>query len=78
MDELKVWDWEKRYDNRNVMDGLVWSLEIKHGDRSASSGGQNGYPDSDLHKMAGPMPSKRFEQYQKAVEELIGRPLWKE
>ena len=78
MDELKVWDWEKRYDNRNVRDGLVWSLEIKRGDRSVSSGGQNGYPGSDLHKLVGPMPSQRFEQYQKAVEELVGRPLWKE
>ncbi len=78
LDELKVWEWEKRYDNRNVRDGLVWSLKIQHGDRSVSSGGSNGYPGSDLQKMDGPMPSQRFKEYQEAVEELIGRPLWKE
>ena len=78
LDELKVWEWEKRYDNRNVRDGLVWSLKIQHGDRSVSSGGTNGYPGSDLHEMAGPMPSQRFKEYQEAVEALISRPLWKE
>lgn len=76
MDQVKVWEWKSRYDNPKVRDGLAWSLEIQRGDRKVVSGGSNGYPGSGNAKPGGWGPTALFMEYQKAVEELIGRPIW--
>jgi len=78
MDEVKVWEWEERYDNNDIMGGLVWGLRIQHGDQNVTSSGRNGYPGFGEGKTGFGEPSNDFKKYERAVAELIGRPLWKE
>jgi hypothetical protein len=78
MDEVRLWEWQARYDNPNIMDGLVWSLEIVRGGRQANSGGRSGFPTFGKPGKADGVPSPLFITYQRAVEDLIGRKLWKE
>lgn len=78
MDKVRVWEWKSRYDNYHVLDGLVWSLQIDRGDHRVDSGGRNGYPAFGEPGADNEEPSPEFTQYQKAVEDLIGRRLWRE
>jgi len=76
MDEVKVWEWKERYENPDVFDGLAWSLQIERGNRRASSRGRNGYPGFVRKGETELEPSLPFKEYQRAVETLIGRPIW--
>ena len=76
MDDVDVWEWQENYNNPNVFDGLAWSLKIERGQRKARSGGRNGYPGFVNKEKMEPEPSLPFKEYQRAVEELIRRPIW--
>jgi hypothetical protein len=76
MDEVQLWKWQKRYDNVHIMDGLVWSLDVRRGEQKVRSGGHNGYPTLERLTKPAQEPSPIFRKYQQAVEELMGRKLW--
>ena len=42
---VDVWGWQSHYDNRYVLDGLSWELEIRLGDVVKCCSGSNAYPD---------------------------------
>ena len=46
IDELKVWNWDKEYFNKHIMDGTQWELKIKRqGRRRRRIFGSNAYPE---------------------------------
>lgn len=69
MDEVGLWDWRPEYPNPRVADGTRWGLEIAFGGREIRSSGSNGYPGGPADS---PEPSRVFEAYRKAVEDLLG------
>jgi len=76
MDQVKVWDWQQRYVNPHVEDGSVWTVKLVHGDQRISVYGRNSYPrDEDVRKEQS-SSGQVYQAYIKAVEELLGRPLW--
>ena len=76
MEKVKVWDWQPRYVNPHVMDGLTWTVKLVHGDQRVSVVGINSYPgDGDVRQELD-QPGKVYNDYLKAVAELLGRPLW--
>ena len=45
VDELKIWNWDKEYFNKHIMDGTQWELKIKRqGRRRRRIFGSNAYP----------------------------------
>ena len=45
VDKLKVWSWNKEYNNDDILDGTQWELEIKReGRRKRRIFGSNAYP----------------------------------
>jgi hypothetical protein len=75
LDEARVWEWRHDYINRGVTDGYVWHLHVDRGDRRAYASGANGYPsDTDVsERTKDDVPSKVFQKYWQAVEELVGK-----
>jgi len=64
LDVLKVWNWDKEYINRGVMDGTQWELNVKReGRRHRRIYGSNAYPEG-------------FDNLLKAIEKLSGVKLW--
>ncbi len=59
VEELKLWQWKKSYNDPNILDGTQWSLKIKINNRRKYSYGFNRYPDS-------------FENFLKILSELLG------
>lgn len=71
---VDVWGWKSRYDNRYVLDGLSWELEIRLGDVVKRCSGSNAYPNR-----AGPEweRSARFVALLEAVSKFArDRDLW--
>ena len=63
VDTLKVWSWEKDYNNDDVLDGTQWELTIKReGRRKRRIFGSNNYPKED----------DRLLRLQKEINNLIG------
>ena len=58
-DHINIWDWTKKYENPEVLDGYHWIVEIAYSDNSIVSSGNNEKPVS-------------FDQFLKSVEKLIG------
>ncbi len=58
---LKVWKWEKRYENRNVVDGTQWRAIVVFNttENFVISSGDNAYPPN-------------FKDFLKSVQKLIG------
>ena len=44
VDAAAVWTWAKEYVDLRVLDGMQWSLSMRHKGRSISSEGNNAYP----------------------------------
>ena len=62
MDNINVWNWNKRYDNNLILDGTQWELLIKRkGRRKRRIFGSNDYPKED----------KGLLKLQAAINELI-------
>ena len=76
MDQLKVWDWQQLYVNPDVMDGSVWMVKLVRGDQRVSVRGRNSYPGDQDVRQGSDEPGQVYQAYLKAVEELLGRPLW--
>ena len=61
VDALKVWSWEKDYNNDDVLDGTQWELTIKRiGRRRRRIFGSNAYPE----------PKGTFNSFIKALNKL--------
>jgi hypothetical protein len=69
LDQIGVWNWRKRYDDPDVLDGTQWSLDISDGVRTLQCFGSNRYPENLATKGSSP-----FKQFLKAVEALIRQP----
>ena len=44
VDAAGVWEWEKSYENLDVLDGTQWSLKLKYQGRRLTAEGSNAYP----------------------------------
>lgn len=42
--KAKIWHWKKRYQNKNIIDGYGWMVDIKFGDKIIQSSGSNESP----------------------------------
>ena len=61
IDELKIWNWDKEYFNKHIMDGTQWELKIKRqGRRRRRIFGSNAYPE----------PNGTFTNFIKALNRL--------
>jgi len=61
VDALKVWSWEKNYNNDDILDGTQWKLKIKReGRRQRRIFGSNAYPE----------PKGTFNSFIKALNKL--------
>ena len=61
VDELKIWNWDKEYFNKHIMDGTQWELKIKRqGRRRRRIFGSNAYPE----------PKGTFDSFIKALKKL--------
>ena len=64
LDVLKVWNWDKKYINRGMLDGTQWELNVKReGRRHRRIYGSNAYPEG-------------FDNLLKAIEKLSRVRLW--
>ena len=64
LDVLKVWNWDKEYINRDMLDGTQWELNVKReGRRHRRIYGSNAYPEG-------------FDNLLKAIEKLSRVRLW--
>jgi hypothetical protein len=68
-DGCDLWNWTKSYDNRDMLDGTQWKVEITLGSRRIKSGGSNAYPGEERDGGSYPEPFMRLLQ---AVQELVG------
>ena len=65
-----VWQWNRKYDNNNVDDGVQWSLTINHLGKQLSCWGSNAYPgghDTSYSKKSA------FGQFIQALKKLTGQ-----
>jgi hypothetical protein len=67
VNKCNLWNWESRYDNHEVLDGVQWRVTIQLGTYAIDSFGSNSYPGS-----TGMSYSKPFRMFLWAVQELIG------
>jgi len=70
LDGLGVWKWRTRYWNDEICDGTQWKVDIVYGEKRLRCSGSNRYPLKD--GSPSDEPTKTFEGFQKAVEELCG------
>ena len=58
-DQAMIWQWKKRYQDPDIMDGYSWKVDIKFGTKSVDSSGSNASP-------------KGLQYFLGAVSRLIG------
>lgn len=62
-----LWNWTRRYDDPDILDGTQWQVEITLGSRRLKSSGSNAYPGGE-----GDGSSKLFTSLLRAVRKLVG------
>lgn len=72
LDELKVWGWQKEYAGYGVLDGTGWSLHLLYSDHLLDSKGDNNYPDAHGKPNKEPKPTKTFQLFCAAIQQLLG------
>jgi hypothetical protein len=77
-ERMRLSKWQRFYENPNILDGWVWSIEIEHGTQEINTFGRNAVPDdADLTKAAKDShPNKTFNAFKSALEGLLGFKLW--
>lgn len=45
-----IWNYDAKYENHDVLDGITWGLGAVHAGRTVKSGGLNAYPGVKLPK----------------------------
>lgn len=73
IDTLNVWRWLNDYPNPGVCDGARWSFDVAYSDRAITTGGDNNYPTASGKPNGRPDPTKTFNRFLHAIEQLIGR-----
>jgi hypothetical protein len=67
-----VWQWNERYDNLGILDGIQWELQMEYQGRCIKTRGSNAFP-------GWPRPnfpkSVAFGQFMEALRILTGRRL---
>lgn len=73
-DKMKLSQWQRLYENPNIMDGWVWTIEITRGAQKINTHGRNAVPDdADVTKTSKePLPNKTFNGFKSALEDLLG------
>jgi hypothetical protein len=72
IDQIGVWQWQSRYDNPDILDGIQWTLELMNGCRRVKCFGSNSYPGGSDIEHAQP-----FQQLLEAIGALVRRPFGK-
>jgi hypothetical protein len=77
MEEVKIWQWNKKYENP-ALDGTFWSIVIEQSGKSSHKllvEGKNSYPaDTDVTQASSSVePGKVFKKYLTAVQALLGK-----
>lgn len=77
-DKMKLSQWQRFYENPNIMDGWVWTIEITRGAQKINTHGRNAVPDdADVTKTSKePLPNNTFNGFKSALEELLGFKMW--
>lgn len=80
LDSIGVWAWRPTYENRYMIDGGGWALEIRYADRGIKSEGCNAWPEGDEPPRCGETPGEEddesrpkdpFNRFCEAVSRLI-------
>jgi len=56
--ELRVLDWDERYENNDILDGTQWDIELIYDDKKKSIYGSNDFP-------------KEWKKFCKVIEKVI-------
>jgi len=72
LDEIGVWQWQKRYENPGVCDGTQWTFEVAYGNRYLTASGDNNYPGPEGEPNNHPEMTPQFRRLLSAVRALIG------
>ena len=77
-EKIRLSNWRQFYENPDILDGWVWSIEITHGTQEINTFGRNAVPDdADVTKAANDShPNKTFNIFKSALEGLLGFKLW--
>ena len=59
LNRIKVWEWDKEYQDYSILDGTSWHVEIQWGERSVAACGSNAFPDT-------------FGSFLRALRKLLG------
>lgn len=72
LDAAKVWQWRKKYESLNVLDGTGWTFEAAYKGREVKSVGSNCYPNADASPGKPAVVTAPFNAVAAAVEKLVG------
>ncbi|SEB99583.1 hypothetical protein [Paenibacillus sp. GP183] len=61
INNCRILNWEKNYNNLNILDGTHWSLKIELDDRIIEKSGSNAYPNE-------------WEKFCNIIQKLTGKP----
>ena len=71
IEELGVWQWQRRYDTPGILDGTDWSLTLRYEKQRLRTSGCNGYPQA---KGAGSTYERSgLEAFVQALGRLTGK-----
>ncbi len=71
IDQIGVWDWEKEYNNPNVLDGTQWSLEIAYDEQRIQSCGSNRFPGASTGDWDDWSETSEFKALKGALQQLL-------
>jgi hypothetical protein len=66
IDTCDLWNWEIRYDNKDICDGTQWHIDIQMGTRAITSYGSNAYPGESVDDY-----SPAFRLFVQAMRKLL-------
>ena len=77
-EKIKLSKWQRLYENTNIMDGWVWTIEFTRGAQKVNTMGRNAVPDdADVTKTSKEcLPNKTFNGFKSALEKLLGFKMW--
>lgn len=50
LDNNKIWEWNKKYIDQNILDGTQWEIEVSNSSKKMKSCGSNKFPNKKNFK----------------------------
>lgn len=76
LNRADLWNWQSAYKNAEFSGGAAWSLEVVYPKQRVVTAGYSAYPADRTPLESADVESRRYKIVERAVERLIGRPLF--